>query len=300
MDLHGQVLAPAEGAPGAGEGEPHLLPGQVEAGGDLVAVDVQPLGRHEQLDPAVLARHGQPRLRAEEGLVLHAHLVRALDDHVAGRFRIAVPQPDVPEHVAVGVDGRRRDRRLCVHQRFEHLVLDLDGRAGAGGELRVVGGHRGDGLAVEAHHAVREHGLVVVFQAVRTGSPQVVLRHDGVYPGHGQCTGDVDPDDARGGVRAAEGLAPGHAVDVEVGGERELAPDLGRRVGTQQALAEARRTAPAGEGGRHARRGHVHAPPEPGGTPRRCGRSRCSGTGCPRSPRASPARSLRGCGRAGR
>ena len=256
--------------------------------------------RHEQLDPAVLARHGQPRLRAEEGLVLHAHLVRALDDHVAGGLRVAVAQPDVPEHVAVRVDRRRRDRRLGVHQRREHLVLDLDRGAGAGGELRVVGRDRGDRLAVEPHDAVGEHRLVVALQTVRAGAPHVVLRHDGVHAGHGERAGDVDPQDARVRVRAAQRLAPDHAVHVQVGGERELAPDLRRRVRAQHALAEARRPATAGEGGRQARRGHRHAPAGPGGTPRRCARSRCSGTGCPRSPRASPARSPRDCGRAGR
>ena len=72
MDLHRDVLAPAERAADAGEREAHLLHRQVEARRDLVAVHVQPLGGDEQVDAAVLGRHREPGLRAEEGLVLHA------------------------------------------------------------------------------------------------------------------------------------------------------------------------------------------------------------------------------------
>ena len=76
-DLHRDVLAPAERAADAGEREAHLLDRQVEAGRDLVAVDVQPLRRDPEVDAAVLGRHREPGLRPEERLVLHPDLVLA-------------------------------------------------------------------------------------------------------------------------------------------------------------------------------------------------------------------------------
>ena len=107
MDLQATVFAPAERAADAGEGEPHLVPRQAEARGDLVAVDVQPLRRDEQLDAAVVVGHRQPGLGPEEGLVLHADLVVALDDD-RRRWRVGSPcrMRDVAEDVAVGVDRR--------------------------------------------------------------------------------------------------------------------------------------------------------------------------------------------------
>ena len=85
MDLHAEVLAGAERAADAAERDPHLVGRQVEAGGDLVAVDVQPLGRHEQVDAAVLGGHREAGLGAEERLVLHPDLVVAGDHDVGGR-----------------------------------------------------------------------------------------------------------------------------------------------------------------------------------------------------------------------
>ena len=60
MHLHADVLAGAERAADAGEGHPHLVVAQAEAVGDLVAVDVQPLGGHVQVDAALAVGHGQP------------------------------------------------------------------------------------------------------------------------------------------------------------------------------------------------------------------------------------------------
>jgi hypothetical protein len=76
VDLHGQVLAAAEGAPDAGEVDAHLVGEQVEARRDLVAVDVQPLGRDVDVDAALPVGDGEARLGAEERLVLDAELVR--------------------------------------------------------------------------------------------------------------------------------------------------------------------------------------------------------------------------------
>ena len=88
--------------------------GRSEAGGDLVAVLVQPLGGDEQLD-AGAARVGQrqSRLQPEERLVLHAELVRALDDDLADERLVAADDALMADDVAVGMDRRMAavDRR---------------------------------------------------------------------------------------------------------------------------------------------------------------------------------------------
>ena len=75
MDLHREVLPPAERAADAGEVDPHLLGLEVEAGRDLVAVDVEPLRRDVDVDAALAVRDRDPRLGAEERLILLADLV---------------------------------------------------------------------------------------------------------------------------------------------------------------------------------------------------------------------------------
>ena len=50
LHLHAQVLAGSEGAADAGEVDTHLVVGEVEAGGDLILVDVQPLRGDVQVD----------------------------------------------------------------------------------------------------------------------------------------------------------------------------------------------------------------------------------------------------------
>ena len=102
-----EVLAAAERAADAAEHEPHLLRRQVERGGELVAVDVQPLGGDEEVHAAVLGRHREARLRPEEGLVLHADLVLAGDHDLALGVRVAVADRDVAQQVAARVQRRR-------------------------------------------------------------------------------------------------------------------------------------------------------------------------------------------------
>ena len=75
VDLHREVLAPAERAADPAERQPHRLGREAEALRHLVAVDVQPLRRDVQLDAAGAVRHREARLGAEEGLVLHPDLV---------------------------------------------------------------------------------------------------------------------------------------------------------------------------------------------------------------------------------
>ena len=75
VDLHGEVLAPAEGAADAGEVDAHLRRRQAEARCDLVAVDVEPLRRDVDVHAALAVRNGQARFGPEEGLVLDPELV---------------------------------------------------------------------------------------------------------------------------------------------------------------------------------------------------------------------------------
>ncbi len=77
VDLHREVLAPAERAADAGQVDAHLLGREAEAGRDLVAVDVQPLRRDVDVDAALAVGHGEPGLGAEEGLILDPDLVLA-------------------------------------------------------------------------------------------------------------------------------------------------------------------------------------------------------------------------------
>ena len=90
-------------------------------------------------------------------------------------------------------------------------------------------------------------------------------------------------------------VAPEHAFGVHVGGEGELAADFGYAVGPRGALTEPRHGRMS-EGGSHASAALLERLELPRGS----GRSRCTGTGCPRPPRGPPARWGRGCARAGR
>ena len=115
----------AERTADTGERQAHLFERQREARGDLVLVDVQPLRRDVQLDPgAVVIGHGEAGFGPEKGLILHSDFVEPLDDDRADRVGVAVPDADVAEEVAVGVDGRCLDRRFRIRQRYERLVLD--------------------------------------------------------------------------------------------------------------------------------------------------------------------------------
>ena len=83
VDLHRDVLAAAERAADAGEVDAHPLEREAEARRDLGPVDVEPLRRDVDVDAALAVRHREPRLGAEEGLILDARLVDALDGDLA-------------------------------------------------------------------------------------------------------------------------------------------------------------------------------------------------------------------------
>lgn len=256
VDLHRQVLAPAERAADTGECHADLVLGQAEHGRDLLEVRVQPLGRDVELDAAVLGGDRESGLRAEERLVLHAEGVLALDDevralpgcrHVAAHDRLAVHDVrvrNVADVVVVAAlvdeDRVRRGRGQLVGDDREFAVLDLDLRGGAAGGLRVVGGDDRDRLAVVADLAVREDRGVLDLQAVvlHLGG-QVVVGHDGVDARGLQRLDGVDGDDLGVRDRGAQDLTPEHVLVPHVGGVRELAGDLEGAVRAERGLADA-------------------------------------------------------------
>jgi hypothetical protein len=75
VDLHREILPPAEGAPDPGEVDPHLLERKREAGRHLVTVDVEPLRRDVDVHTSLAVGDRDARLRPEEGLILLADLV---------------------------------------------------------------------------------------------------------------------------------------------------------------------------------------------------------------------------------
>ena len=139
VDLDREVLAAAEGAADAGEVDPHLLGSEREAGRDLVAVDVDPLGGDVDVDASLSVRDGEAGLGAEECLVLGADLVDAADRDVALDVWVAVPDDHraddvgarvVAEAVAGGRPVRMQRlllrRSLGIGNRWQLLVRDLD------------------------------------------------------------------------------------------------------------------------------------------------------------------------------
>ncbi len=256
MHLHRQVLARAERTADAGEGDPDLTRRQGEARGDLVAVDVQPLGGDEQVDRRRprRARRGPTPGPGRPGPACRPRRSPTDDDGSRRPGRGHVPAPDrhVPHEVAAGVHAFRAlaQGRLGVADRRQRLVVDDDrGRRGTGG-LRVVGGDDRDRLALVADLAEREHGLVGVLEAVGAPPRDVVGRQNRAHAGHPQRGGDVDAADPGPRVRAAGGRAPEHVLVPEVGGERELSRDLRRAVRARGGAADAAARA-SGLGDRH-------------------------------------------------
>ena len=214
---------------------------------------MEPLGGDEQVDSAVGGRNGQPGLRSEEGLVLHAHLVGALHRHQAltiGGQRVAVAQVDTTDDVSVRVDRRGRLRPGRVHERLGHLVLDLYGGECQTNGVGMVSGHDGHRFALVAHHIAGQHRLVEVLQAEGGHPGHVGMRQDGVHAGHGHRRSHVNRQDPGRRVGRPQGAAPEHPVVPEVAGEGEGTGHLGDRVGALDALPD-----PGGAGPPTSRRG---------------------------------------------
>ena len=251
VDLHREVLPPAERAPDAREVDSHHVRRQVEAGRDLVAVDVQPLRRDVDVDAALAVRNRQPGLRAEEGLVLDPDVVDAGHGHVTFGVGIAVADDDVSHDVRalvlaitvghrrpVGMERLLLGRALHVDDRLEQLVLDLDGRRRPARLFRLLGRDERDGLAVVAHAVAREDGLVGELEPVRLRPRNIGVGEHGVHAWQADGLRDVERDDPRVRVRAADGLAPEHPGRLEVARVGELARHLGDAVVALGRLAD--------------------------------------------------------------
>lgn len=238
-ELEALVLAVGGGAGDAGDDDLDALGVKAVAGGGAVAVGVR-VGRGEvELHAAVGARYREARLGADGGGVLAADAVEALDDDVAGRVGVAVTQRDVADQVAVGVQRLGLEGLFGVGHRVEHLVLDDDGRGGQARGVRVVGGDRGDGLAVVAYDLGGEDRAVGPATAQQRAARHVLVRDYGSDAGHLTRVGGVDGRDARVRVRRAQYGRPQQALGPQVGRVREGALGLGAGVGGRQGGAEA-------------------------------------------------------------
>ena len=266
MDLHGEVLAPAERAADAGEVDAHAVRRQAEARRHLVAVDVQPLRGDVDVDTALAVRDGQAGLGPEERLVLDAELVGSLDDHVGLGLRVAVADDDRADDVrarivavavavrpALRVDRLHLGRALRVDDRLERLVLDADLGGGAARLLGMLGRDHGNRLAEVAHAVEREHRLVGELEAVALLAGNVLVREHRVDARHPGRARRVDRRDEGVRVRASDRMAPEHLGGVEVARVGELARHLGDGVGPPHGLADASQLELA--------RGRAHAAP---------------------------------------
>ncbi len=250
VDLHGQVLTPTERAAHSSEVDAHLLGREVEAGRDLVAIDVQPLRRDVDVDPALAVRDRDARLGPEEGLILLPDLVEAGDGDVAGELGIAASDDHRTHHVRprvvavavarrrpVGVQRLHLGRALGVDHRLERLVLDANGCRRAARLLRLLGRDDRDGLAEVANPVARENGLIRELEPVGLLPRHVLVREHGVDSRKRAGRRDVDLEDARVRVWAPHGLAPEHPRGLQVAGVRELAGDLRNGVGAARAAS---------------------------------------------------------------
>src|SRR5712691_5677865 len=240
VDLHADILARAEGATHAGEMEAHALGWQIEAGGQLFEIRMQPLGGDEEVHAAG-GRHSEARLRAQRGLVLHAGLVHALHPDVRARVGIAVDNRDRPHDVALRMDRWRRlfERLLHVRDRAQGLVTDGDLLQRGAGQLRIFGGDDRHGLAGVAHEIHGQHRLVLDIEPEGFLAWHIGVRQHGA---HSRCLEGrrrVDRHDPGMGMWAAQCRAPQHPVAAEVAGVLELALHLGYAVHPSNRLTDA-------------------------------------------------------------
>src|SRR5699024_1100315 len=198
------------------------------------------------------------RLRAEEGLILHAHLV--LGGHHHGRL---VPQPlqhltltfggpgrigkgtgtdrlmtqQIPSRVVLGSVGERPrlvQRRTVgvqggptrITDRLQHRIIHPDTFHGPTRSLRVIGGHHGHGLPLVPHLVDGQHRLIPVLQPVAFLPGHVLVGEDRVHTGNLQRLGDIDAPNPCVRMRTAKGRPPQHVFHPHVRRVRELPGDL--------------------------------------------------------------------------
>ena len=131
------------------------------------------------------------------------------------------------------------ERALHVDDRLERLVLDDDRGERAARLLRMLGGDDRDRLADVPDAVDREHRLVGELEPVSFLPGTSACVSTAWTPGSVERRREVDRDDPRVGVRAAQRVAPEHPGRGEVARVRELARHLRRRVVPQDALADA-------------------------------------------------------------
>ena len=122
------------------------------------------------------------------------------------------------------------------------------------GLLRMLGGDDRDGLADVAHPVGREHRLVGELEPVDLLARHVGVREDRVHAGERERGCQVDRDDPRVRVRAAQRVPPEHPGRGEVARELELARHLRHGVVAQDALADPADGEPSCGVGRDAHR----------------------------------------------
>ena len=256
MDLHREIFATTECAADAAQVDPHHLRRQREARRHLIAVDVQPLRRDMDVDPALAVGNGESRLRSEERLILDPDLVDTGDGDLALGLWIAVPDQHRADDVrarivaiavapaslrhrrAIRMERLLLERPLHLGDRLERLVDDPDGGGRATRLLGFLSGDDRDGLSEVADSIGSEHRLVGELEPVGLLAGHVLVREDGVDAGQSERLGDVELEDPRMGVRAADGLAPEHPRRVEIARVRELACDLRNPVVTRDGIAD--------------------------------------------------------------
>ncbi len=199
---------------------------------------MQPLGGDVEVDTAVLTRDREPGLGAHLSLILHGCLIATLDHDRSGGVRIAGTDPLTVEHVAERMDRLRIGGRHRIGHRFGRCIVDDDRLGRASRRVWVVRCHRSDRFAHEPDDVPREDGLVGVIETVGLATGHVVGGEDRSHTGDPQGLGHVDAVDRRGRMRGAQDVSPEHAFGGHVGGEGELAANLGHSIGPRRALTE--------------------------------------------------------------
>lgn len=199
--LDAGVLAVGGGAGHSGHHDLDLLRFEAEGGGGQITVGVRVRGGGVDLHAAIGARHREPGLGPDGRRVLAADPVEPLDHHLAHDIGVAEAERDVPDEVAVRVQRLCLEGQLGVGDRLLDLVLDGDGGSGQPRRVGVVGGHRGDRLAVVADLVLGEDRAVGGAPAVPRVTGDVLVRDDDPDARHLHGVLGVDRQDPRARVR---------------------------------------------------------------------------------------------------